>query len=270
MNIEAYLDRIGFQGPLKADLETLQALHRAHLLAIPYENFDVQFGVALTPDPAAAYDKIVNRRRGGWCYEQNGLFGWALGELGFKVTRLAGGPQSEEGERLTGNHLVLRVDLDDEIWMADVGFGDGPFEPYRLTAGDFSTRQFNFTVDDLGEGWWRLNNHPHGMARFYEFHIDAPAESLLSARCDWLRTDPGSPFVLNAVALRHTPKGQTKLVGRLQLTQTEGEPQKHLIADPDEYLAILKADFGLDLPQAADLWPKICARHEVLFAEQAG
>src|SRR6185503_6394389 len=91
MDLQAYLDRIGFAGEARPDLATLTALHRAHLLAIPYENLDVQFGTPVTIEPAAAFEKIVTRGRGGWCYEMNGLFGAALDEIGFQVTRLAGG-----------------------------------------------------------------------------------------------------------------------------------------------------------------------------------
>src|SRR5690349_13822179 len=95
MQLSAYLDRIGYGGPVRADLATLKALHRAHLLTIPYENLDVQLGRRVTTDPADAYDKIVRRGRGGWCYEMNGLFAWALGEIGFSVIRMAGAANRE-------------------------------------------------------------------------------------------------------------------------------------------------------------------------------
>ena len=137
MDLKAYLDRIGFAGEPRPDLATLSALHRAHLMAIPYESLDVQLGRPLTPDPDAAFEKIVVRRRGGWCYEMNGLFGLALEAIGFRVTRLAGGVMREVlGDVQVGNHLVLRVDLD-RPWIADVGFGDGTLEPFPLQAGPF-------------------------------------------------------------------------------------------------------------------------------------
>ena len=91
MDVQAYLDRIGFQGVPRPDLATLRALHRGHALAISYENLDVQLGRPMTTDPAAAFDKLVHGRRGGWCYEMNGVLGAVLSEIGFKVTRLAGG-----------------------------------------------------------------------------------------------------------------------------------------------------------------------------------
>src|SRR5258708_36615628 len=85
-----YLQRIRYDRPVRADLETLTGLHRAHLLNISYENLDIHLGRRLSLDPAAIFDKLVTAKRGGWCYEMNGLFGWALGEIGFKFQLLAG------------------------------------------------------------------------------------------------------------------------------------------------------------------------------------
>jgi N-hydroxyarylamine O-acetyltransferase len=109
MNIEAYLARIGLRAPVEPNLAGLQALHRAHLPAIPYENLDVQLGRPVTIARPPIFDKIVTRRRGGWCYEMNALLGWALGELGFKVTHATGPVMREAaGEINAGNHLVRR------------------------------------------------------------------------------------------------------------------------------------------------------------------
>src|SRR5215212_4496121 len=104
--LTAYLERIGYDGALAPDLPTLTALHRAHVLAIPFENLDVQLGRPPTLDPAAIFAKLVTARRGGWCYEQNGLFGRVLAGLGFTVTRMSGGVmRAERGEATMGGHL---------------------------------------------------------------------------------------------------------------------------------------------------------------------
>src|SRR5260370_5373273 len=88
--LSAYLQRIGYDRPVRTDLETLIGLHRAHLLNITYENLDIHLGRRLSLDPAAIFDKLVTGRRGGWCYEMNGLLAWALREIGFEMTLLAG------------------------------------------------------------------------------------------------------------------------------------------------------------------------------------
>jgi len=265
VDLKAYLDRIGFAGEPRPDLATLSALHRAHLMAIPYESLDVQLGRPLTPDPDAAFEKIVVRRRGGWCYEMNGLFGLALEAIGFRVTRLAGGVMREVlGDVQVGNHLVLRVDLD-RPWIADVGFGDGTLEPFPLQAGPFSTEGFDFRLEALDATWWRFHNHEHGGAKSFDFTLEPAAPEVLAARCDWLQTAPESNFVLNAVAQRWRPDGLLQLRGRTLRQVRPGQVEQRLIGSADEYVAVLARDFDLDLPEAATLWPRICARHEALF-----
>lgn len=124
MRLDGYLERIGHDGAVAADVETLRTLHRRHSIVIPYEDIDVQLGVQVDLDAERIFDKLVRRRRGGWFCEQNGLLSWALSEIGFDVTRMVGGVVGEEAEGRghLGNHLVLRVDLD-EPWLVDVGLG---------------------------------------------------------------------------------------------------------------------------------------------------
>src|SRR5712691_10879700 len=128
MQLDAYLNRIGHHGARKVDLETLIALHRAHLRTIPYENLDIPLGRTLSLDEATIYAKLVTARRGGWCYEMNGLFAWALQELGFSVMRLASTVGRQSPDMEDGSHLILLVKLD-RPYLADVGFGNGLLEP---------------------------------------------------------------------------------------------------------------------------------------------
>ncbi len=270
MNLAAYLDRIGHTGPVAADLATLRAVHRAHHFAIPYENLDVQLKRPVTTNPAAAFDKIVTRRRGGWCYEMNGLLGWALGEIGFKITRMMAGVRREQdGDIAISNHLILRVDLEDGPrsgpWMADVGFGDGPLDPYPIVAGPIQGGLFAYRLEEMADGWWRLHNHPAGGAPSFDFQISPADEAAMADRCHWLQTDPASGFVQNAVAQRHQPDRLLMLRGRSLRTVTADGSSDRLIADADDYVATLKRDFDLDLPEAAALWPAIQTRHEAVF-----
>lgn len=265
MELAAYLDRIGFAGRARPDLATLKAVHRAHLLAIPYENLDVQLGRPVTTDPAAAFDKIVRRGRGGWCYEMNGLLGWALGEIGFSVTRMAGGVhRATFGDAAMGNHLILRVDLE-RPWLADVGFGDGPSEPYPIAPARFSEAGFDFTLESLPDGWWRLHNHPRGGAPSFDFRDEPADEALFTASCHRLQTAPDSSFVLNAVVQRQRPDGYAAMRGRTLKILTASDTVKRRLDSADDYVSVLSDVFALDLPEAASLWPAIRARHEALF-----
>src|SRR5262245_33800151 len=145
-DLAAYLDRIGFKGVARPDRATLDEVHRRHLLAIPYENLDVLLRRPLTTSPKAAFDKVVERHRGGWCYEMNGSLYHALTLIGFDVTRMAGGVmRSASGDEAVGNHLVLRVDgLEGGPLIADVGFGDGPHLPFALKDHTFGGGGFEY------------------------------------------------------------------------------------------------------------------------------
>lgn len=270
MKLDQYLARIGLTARPPATLEGLRAVHRAHLLAIPYENLDVQFGRKLTTDPAQAFDKIVNRRRGGWCYEMNGLLGWALGELGFKVTRAIGAVMREvRGTWSEGNHLVLRVDLPEGMFLADAGFGDGPRDPIPVTVGAFESFGFHFGLARVDGDWWRFSNDPRGGAPSFDFTLTPADEAVLSERCQFLQTSPDSPFVQNLVAQRHMPDGILILRGRTLRKVTPATTQDSEIASAAELVATLKNKFALDAPEIADLWPTIVERHEQVIAARA-
>jgi N-hydroxyarylamine O-acetyltransferase len=261
IDLAAYLRRIGYEGPLLANFETLRALHRAHLRAIPYENFDVQLRRPLTIDPYAAFDKIVARGRGGWCYEMNGVFGLVLQAIGFNVTRLAANGSSED------SHLVLTVALNGATYVADVGFADGPIEPYPLTEGPFSQDGFEFRIENEPAGRWHLYNHRLGMAP--GFVAGGPNEAGMVDRCRWLQSSPDSPFVQHPIACRRTSTGFVTLIGLTLRTITPNEAKRVEIANADEYVATLKTRFGLDLPEAVALWPAICVRHQEYLRESA-
>jgi N-hydroxyarylamine O-acetyltransferase len=270
VDLAAYFDRIGFQGEARPDAATLAALHRAHLLAIPYENLDVQFGRPVTVAPEAAFEKLVRRRRGGWCYEMNGLFGHALEAIGFQVTRLAGAVRRDlMGEIMVGNHLVLKIEVAGEPWIADVGFGDGAFEPFPLSEGPIVAGGFEMRLEKLDDRWWRFHNHAFGGAPSFDF-TEAPADpALLAEKCQWLQTWPESPFVQNLTAQRHRPGGILVLRGRsFKRVRPDGADER-LIGSAEDLVEVLAREFDLDVPEAAALWPRVAARHEALFGQPA-
>jgi N-hydroxyarylamine O-acetyltransferase len=271
VDLQAYFDRIGFRGEARADIATLRALHRAHLQAIPYENFDVQLGRTLTTDSAQAFAKIVGRRRGGWCYEMNGLFGLVLGELGFKVTRMAGAANRELlGDIVIGNHLVLLVEVEGEPWIADVGFGDGTLEPFRLEAQPMTFGGYAFRLEALDERWWRFHNHEFGGAKSFDFCVEPADPELLAGRCEWLQYAPESTFVQNAVAQRYRGETILQLRGRVLRRVTPHGVETRELASAGELVAVLADEFDLHLPEAATLWPRICARHDEVMAAAEG
>ncbi len=127
MDVDKYLERINYKGPLLPDLKTLQGLHLAHLQSVPFENLDIRLKRTLRITEEAIWDKIVVNKRGGFCYELNGLFAWLLKQIGFDVTYLNARVFDREGNLgMDFDHLALLVQApgQPERWLADVGFGN--------------------------------------------------------------------------------------------------------------------------------------------------
>lgn len=261
IDLDAYLRRIGFDGPVRADLQTLRKVHRAHASRIPYENLDVQLKRPLTTDPHAAFEKLVHRGRGGWCYEMNGALGLALEAIGFNVRRLSG----DGTER--NSHLTLNVELDDVTYVCDVGTADGPGDPYKLIDGPFVDDGFEFRVEFRTDGRWRFHSHRYCMAP--GFVAGSPNEAGMESRCQWLQTSSESPFVQHATICRRTSSGYVSLIDRTLRNVTPDGVMRKTIDSADEFVATLRSQFDLDLPEAASLWPALCERHETYTREAA-
>jgi N-hydroxyarylamine O-acetyltransferase len=268
LELSAYLRRIRYDGSVRPDLTTLRAIHRAHQYAIPFENLDVLLRRSVVMDLEAIYDKIVRRRRGGWCYELNGVMGWALQEIGFEVMRIgAGVMRVQAGDAQLGNHLCLLAYLD-QPYLFDVGFGGSLAEPLPLRESEREDRPYRLGLSELGDDYWRFAEIAHGDGEAFSFDFRAaPAdEALLARKCRFLQTDPASPFIQNLVVQRRTADTHLSLRGRVLATIHTTRVDKKLLNSADELVATLRDRFDLDTPEAETLWPSICARHEALFA----
>jgi N-hydroxyarylamine O-acetyltransferase len=264
MKLAQYLDRIGFRAEPRVDLATLRALHRAHQFAVPFENLDVQLRRPLTPDVEAAYEKIVRRRRGGWCYEMNGLFGWVLAQIGFDVTRMSAGVMRERaGDVQLGNHLCLLVQLE-QPYLVDVGFGGSLLEPLPLRVVEREDRPYRLALGEVEGGYWRFTELAHSAPFTFDFRARAADEELLNSKCQSLQIDPASPFVQNLVVQRRAGDAHISLRGRVVTTTHGTHAERVTLNSADELLAALRT-FEIDEPQAATLWLAICERHEVFF-----
>jgi N-hydroxyarylamine O-acetyltransferase len=270
MNLASYLARIGCRRAPRPDIATLRMLQRAHTLSVPFENLDVQLGRRITTDVRDAYDKIVLRRRGGWCYEQNGLFGWALSEIGFEVTRVAAAVmRTKRGDVSEANHLALlvRTPDTDATWLADVGFGGSLLEPIRLEARTYRHEPFRLGLRRLHDAYWQFWEDAGDGEFSYDFRPEPASEAALARRCDFLQADPESGFVLNLVAQVRTQRRHTTLRGRVLTHRDAGGERVCTLASPDQLVQTLAGIFGLDVPEAANCWPRILERHERLFNE---
>lgn len=265
--LDAYRTRIGHTGPLDADLATLTALHRAHVLAIPFENLDVQLGTPPGQEPGAIFAKLVTARRGGWCYEQNGLFARALAALEFDVTRMSAGVmRAARGAATMGSHLCLKVRIGDADYLADVGFGSSQIEPLPLDEHAWNSSPMAGRIQRTADGLWQLAIEVGPTPLSYDF-ADAPAdEGQLTRLCAWQGCDPESVFVQNLVVQLRTRDGHLMLRGKVfTVTGPTGVRVRELGSGP-ELIALLRESFGLDVPEVAGLWPAIEQRHAARFA----
>jgi N-hydroxyarylamine O-acetyltransferase len=265
LELKHYFKRIGYDGAPRIDYETLRAVHQLQNDAITYENLDVQLGRPVGRAIEDIYEKIVVQGRGGWCYEQNELLGWALSEMGFRVSQHAGGVMRDaNGQAAVGNHLVLIVELD-RPYLADCGFGDGIIEPLPLAVGKYDQRGLGFALSKTEDDWWRFHNHAHGAAADFDFRSEPADQALLDEKSRQLQSDPQSGFVLNAVCQRHQPGAHHTLRGRVLKTLRNGVFEQRLVSDLADYEATLRDVFDLRAPAADVIWEKIAARHAVLF-----
>ena len=250
MNINAYLDRINYSGSRAVNAETLRALQAAHLLTVPFENLSIHAGEPIVLDEDALFTKIVKQRRGGFCYECNGLFAGLLRVLGFDVAMLAAGvATSDGGFGPIFDHMTLMVTLD-ERWLVDVGFGDSFLEPLLLdTRSDQvqGTRSFRL-LDAEDEHLILLRRHDgEDWQPQYRFTLQPYSFPDYEVMCRFHQTSPDSHFTKGLICSRATENGRITL-SDMRLITTSG-PQRlreeQTLSTREEYDRHLRDQFGV-------------------------
>ena len=247
MDVKAYLKRIDYEGPLEPTAETLRQLHLAHLLAVPFENLSIHAPEPIVLDDDALFEKIVSRRRGGFCYELNGLFAALLRALGFKVAMLSAQVADDEGGFSRDfDHMTLMIS-GEERWLADVGFGDSFVEPLSLDTREAQVqrdRAFRIVAD----GEWLILERADGGADWkpqYRFTLQPFEYADYAEMCEYHQTSPESHFTRSRICSRLTPEGRISLTEKLFIT-TEGDQRREQpVATPDEYAETLSQFFSI-------------------------
>jgi N-hydroxyarylamine O-acetyltransferase len=249
MNLAAYLQRLNYTGPLKPTAGTLRALHQAHLLAVPFENLDIHLGRPIVLDEAAFFRKIVERQRGGFCYELNGLFAALLRELGFEVTLLSARVAGQNGGfGPEFDHLTLLVQLK-ERWLADVGFGENFREPLRLDEpGEQAQVRGTYQLTQDGEAWtyWERDEAKGWLAR-YCFTLQPRQLADFAEMCRYQQSSPQSHFTQKRVCSLATPAGRVTLSDFRLIITGPGQRQERELANQAEHETALRNYFGIDL-----------------------
>jgi len=244
--LDAYLARIGAARPARADAAALRELQLRHLLAVPFENLSIHLGEPIVLEPAALLDKLVRRRRGGFCYELNGAFADLLSTLGFGVTLLAARVFGEGGPGPPFDHLALRVEVDgDGPWLADVGFGRHSSYPLRLDSreeqadpgGTFriaETADGDLDVIRDGQPQYRLEPRPRSLADF-------------EPTCWWQQTSPRSHFTRSLVCSLLTGDGRVTLSDRTLIRTAGDRREERTLTGDAEALDAYRTWFGIVL-----------------------
>ncbi len=268
MRLQDYFDRIEYVGDVEPSFTTLAALQEAHVCSVPFENLDVQRGRSLSIRIEDAYKKIVVNARGGWCYEQNGLFGWALSEIGFDVSRIAASVMRDQrGTASEASHLCLLVKPPESKmkYLADVGFGGSMIRPIALVEDQYDQPPFKLGLERLDDQYWRFWESLGDGKFTFDFTEEPACESSLAKKSAFLQSDSSSGFVLNLVARLRSRDQHCMLRGRVFSVAKPGAIKSKTVDSQEALASILASEFHLDLYDVAGLWPKIAARHEELF-----
>jgi N-hydroxyarylamine O-acetyltransferase len=249
-SLDAYFARIGYAGPREPSLPVLHALTAAHVQAIPFENLDVLLGRPIDLDPAAVFEKLVHERRGGYCFEQNGLFLQVLSELGFEVAPISARVRVHRPRDVLPprTHVFLRVEIDGESWLTDVGVGglsltsaislaDGPeqltpHEPRRLVSeGSRWFHQVRF-----GDEW-------HDLCEFTLEEMPMIDREL----ANWYTSaHPQSHFKNRLMVARATATGRLAVLNHeFTVRGPDGRADTRNLDSPEALLGVLAEHFGL-------------------------
>ena len=263
MQVQAYLERINDEGDLAPTAANLKRIHAAHLYTVPFENLDIHLGRKITLDKKRIYQKIVVNKRGGFCYEVNGLFGWLLQELGYNVTLLSARSIGAEGVLgIEYDHLMLLVkcpadlgELADIPWLVDIGWGDNFHNPKRLDQirieQDDGLRKYKIEATD--NQFYELSQQSYAgeWEKQYRFNLKAHAFEDYTNGCHHQQTSPDSHFTQKRVCTIATPAGRKTLGEDKLIVTIDGEKQTRQVR-PEDRAEILIDHFGIDLELQVD------------------
>lgn len=249
LDLDAYFRRIEYDGPREPTIEVFTALHLAHATHIPFENLDIHLGRPIRIDLESIQAKLVDSRRGGYCFEQNTLLAAALVKLGFRVTALSARVRLRATRVLPKTHMLLLVDLDGER-LADVGFGTGgllmpvPLVPERVS------RQHGRSYRLMREpGTWVLQSLARGAWQdMYAFTLEPHYPIDFEMANHYVSTHPNSRFVQTLVVQRQTIDACHLLRNREHSVVRGDDMQARSIDGDDQLLQVLDRSFDIELP----------------------
>ena len=262
LDLTGYCERIGYRGAADPTLATLHDLVTAHTHTIPFENLDPLMGRPIDDlSPEALTDKLVHRRRGGYCYEQNGLMGYVLDELGFEVRRFAArviwSPAPAPGAPVPAQtHTMLAVTLpgDGPPYLVDVGFGgQTPPSPIRLETGDAQqTTREAYRLRTRGDVLVLQSEIRGEWQALYEFATRTVPAIDLKVGSWYVSTHPSSIFVTSLMVSLIVADGRCNLDGRDLAYHRDGDTEKVRLDDATSVVDALTERFGINVADAGE------------------
>ena len=247
MDLQAYCARIGYTGELRPTAECLRELHLAHATHIPFENIDVLLRRPIRLDLDGVWKKLVEDRRGGYCFEQNTLFAAVLEQIGFPVTRLAARVRLGAPGVGSRTHMVLAAEADGEKWLADVGFGgEALLLPVAWRPGEIAGQfdwQFRLMVERAS--FLLQMMRPEGWLDLYAFHMEPQYPVDYEVANHYTATYPSSFFLQKLMVHLPGPSMRLTLVNRRVIERRAEGASESLLADDEAILEALASRFGL-------------------------
>jgi N-hydroxyarylamine O-acetyltransferase len=250
MNKQAYLDRISYKGKPELSLEVLCSLHQHHVFNVPFENLDIHYGKEIILEETAIYKKVVERRRGGFCYELNLLFHWLLTQIGFESKIIAArvvNSQEELGPAF--DHMCIIVDYQ-QSWLIDVGYGDLFLRPIALKEDEIQTDDRNyFKIEKYSASEYGLLMSPNKaeFTRKYVFSTESQPVANFIQLCQYKQTNPNSYFVKNKVCTKPTLDGRITLFNEKLIHKIGQHQSQDMIEEERKLRKILKSEFDVTI-----------------------
>jgi N-hydroxyarylamine O-acetyltransferase len=248
--LEQYLARIEYRQELKPTLITLESLHLAHVTHIPFENLDVLLRRPIKLDPQSLWAKLITGGRGGYCFEQNAVFAAVLEEIGFRVTRLAARVRMNALRPRPRTHMLLGVTIDDQLLLADVGFGSaGLLHPIALRVDEVA-EHFGWKYRVVEDGMLKVLqlHQPGGWLDLYAFTLEEQQPVDYEMASYYTSTHPHSSFVHTLLVQRPGIESRLMLLNRRLIEFRHNRRTESAVPDDDALLEVLDTRFGLKFP----------------------
>lgn len=251
MDKNAYLKRIGYTGPIEPTIKALKELHRAHLFSVPFENLDIFLGRSIELNIQSFHDKVVRKKRGGYCYELNGLFGWLLTAFGFNVTMLSAKVIDNGTFGPEFDHMVLLVEAEKHV-IADVGFGDSFITPIGFDGNTSLQQGYFYRLEKSGSQWvlQRQDSAKSDWAALYIFSLISRDIKDFSDMNIYHQTSDHSHFTHKPLCTKATKDGRITLSDNRLIMTCRDKREEMPVTGKSEYISMLKKYFGIDLEEA--------------------